>query len=181
VDKALFVDVVAKLYQEKAKAGKLAFKNNFYLERGYYDLISVLDENEDATPYIRDGKLIDLFDPALPVLTRKEVKPGEQAYLVNLSRVSNPEKPQILASASRNYVERITQNSYTFTAKSPLNTTNAMRILLPAEPKEYKATNKQGEAIEVRYSWDSNTNTCFLGFENHPDGINVDLKWQEKI
>jgi hypothetical protein len=177
VDKTLFVDIVAKLYEGKAKAGKLIFKNSFYLERGCYELISVLDEHEDSTSYIRSGKLIDLFDPVLPVLIRKEVRPGEQAYLVNISRVSNPQKPQILASASRNYDERAGQNSYAFTAKSPLNTTNAMRVLLPEEPKVYKATNRQGEALEVRYSWDSNSKTCFLGFENHPDGVKVELKW----
>ncbi|KAA6347016.1 hypothetical protein EZS27_005490 [termite gut metagenome] len=177
IDKPEFVDIVARLYEEKTQGGKLVFKNNLHLERGPYDIIAVMDENENTQAFVHTGMLIDLFDPSLPVITRKEVKPGEQAYLFNINRVVIPEKPQVLASASRIYDELVNKNRYTFVAKSPLNTTNAMRVLLPAEPKEYKASNTQGKIVEVQYTWDSNSKTCFLGFENHPDGIQVELKW----
>jgi hypothetical protein len=176
-DESGFVNIVAQLYEEKAKKGKLLFKNNFYLERGPFDIIAVMDEHTDTKPFVRSGQLIDLFDPELQVLTQKQVQPGEQAFLFNIGRVANPKTPQVLASASRNYAEQVGKKSYSFVAKSPLNTTNAMRVLLPEEPKTYKASNAQGEALEVRYSWDSNSKTCFLGFENHPDGIKVELTW----
>src|SRR5659263_48126 len=126
-----FVDTVKRLYEKTAKAGTFIEKNNFYLARGVYDLISVLDENVSDKPYIHKGRLIDLFDPKLPVLYEKTVNPGEQAYLLNIDRVEDQKKPQVLAAASRVYDEKVTKNGYSFITKSPLNTTDVMRVLLP--------------------------------------------------
>lgn len=173
-----FVDVVKHLYEQKAKAGKLVFKNHFSLTRGSFEIISVMDEGVSAEPYILKGKLIDLFDPTLPVLSRKQVNPGEQAYLYNIGRVSNPKTPQVLASASRVYDEEVGKNSYLFTAKSPANTTNVMRVLLPTAPKKTTVTDANGKVLtDVKSAWDATSKTCFLSFENHPDGIKVMLEW----
>lgn len=173
-----FVDAVKQLYEQKTKAGTLAFKNNFSLTRGNYEIISVMDEGVSNVPYTIKGKLIDLFDPTLPILNQKTVQPGEQAYLYNIDRVSNPKLPQVLASASRIYDEKTDKHSYSFITKSPANTTNVMRILLPSEPKKYTITdNKGAAATDLKTSWDTLGNTCFLSFENNPDGIIVKLEW----
>jgi hypothetical protein len=173
-----FVDVIKQLYEQKAKAGTLAFKNNFALTRGPYEIISVMDEGISNEPYAIKGKLIDLFDPTLPVINQKTVQPGEQAYLYNIARVSNSKLPQVLASASRIYDEKIDKHSYSFTAKSPANTTNVMRILMPSEPKKITVTDNKGATVtDIKTSWDTLGNTCFLSFENNPDGINVKLEW----
>jgi len=55
-----------------------------------------VDENADRSPYTIKGKLIDLFDPEIPVLDKKQVNPGEQAFLYNIGSVKNPETPQVL-------------------------------------------------------------------------------------
>ncbi|MEN6456400.1 MAG: hypothetical protein ABFD10_19265 [Prolixibacteraceae bacterium] len=173
-----FVQVVKRLYETAANAGKFIEKNNFYLERGVYDLISVLDEGVSADPYIQKGKLIDLFDPKLPVLQEKTVQPGEQAFLLNLDRVKNPEKPQVLAGASRIYDEMRTKTSYSFVAKSPLNTTNVMRVLLPAEPGKCLVSDHQGNEVkEAVWEWNEESRTVLLNFENSPEGIKVELSW----
>ena len=174
-----FVRTVKELYEGKAKAGKLAFKNNFYLERGPYDLISVMDESVSEQPYVQKGLLIDLFDPKLPVLTEKRVNPGEQAYLFNIARVANPKKPQVLAAAARIYDEQRDKNSYSFVAKSPLHTTNVMRILLPKEPTSVKLhCGQNGVTINSDATgWDAKSKTFLLSFENNPEGVNVSLKW----
>ncbi len=158
---------------------KVDYKNNLYLRRGPYEIISVLDEGENADPYIIRGKLIDLFDPNLPVLLQKQVNPGQQAYLYNIEQVTNPNKPQVLASASRVYEEKIEKKSYSFVVKSPGNTTNVMRVLLPAEPKQITVTDEKGKLItDVKASWDEGSKTSFLGFENDPDGIKVKVEWR---
>lgn len=173
-----FVDVVKQLYEQKAKAGKLTFKNHFYLNRGPFEIISVMDEGVSAEPYTIKGKLIDLFDPTLPVLNQKTVQPGEQAYLYNIERANNPKTPQVLAAASRVYDEKISKNSYSFVAKSPANTNNVMRILLPAEPKKVTVTDAAGNTIaDAKNSWDKLGKTCLLGFENSPEGVKVLLEW----
>ena len=173
-----FVQTVKRAYEVDAKSGTLQFKNNFYLERGPYDVISVMDETEDISSYKIKGELIDLFDPTLPVLTEKEIKHGEQSLLFDVDRVANKNKPQVLASASRVYDEVRNQNSYSFVAKSPLNTINAMRILLPAKAMKINVSDSDSNAINnVQFSWDEKSKTLFLGFDNSPKGIKVKLSW----
>jgi hypothetical protein len=168
---------VEQLY-EQSTGKKVGYKNSFYLRRGPYEIISVLDEAA-AAPYSIKGRLIDLFDPTLPVLSEKQVNPGDQALLYNIDLVPNPAKPQVLASASRVYDEKVANKTYSFIAKSPLNTTNVMRILLPAPPKKITVLDAKGNPItDVKSSWDAPSKTTFLSFKNNPEGIKVKLLWK---
>lgn len=173
-----FLSTVKQLYEQNAKAGSLIFKNYFYLARGPFDMIAVMDESVSEEPFTLKGCLIDLFDPKLPVLTTKMILPGEQAYLFDVGRVPDPKRPQVLAGAARIYNEVTGTKKYSFTAKSPLNTTNVMRVLLPFQPKKTMVTDVRGQALTNTQSvWDETSKTCFLGFENHPEGINVEFQW----
>lgn len=173
-----FVSIIKQLYEDKAGAGPLEFKNHFYLERGPFDLIAVMDESVNDAPYVTKGRFIDLFDPTLPVLKEKKVLPGSQAYLYNLDRMVEPEKPQVLASASRIYNEKNKKKSYSFVSKSPAETTNVMRILLPSAPTEVKLKNPDGNELSgVESVWDEFSRTLFLSFENEPDSTTVSIEW----
>lgn len=172
-----FVNTIRKLYEAKGTGSHLEFKNHFTLTRGPYELISVIDENADQSPYTIKGKLIDLFDPEIPVLNEKQVKPGEQAFLYNIGCVKNPATPQVLAAAARIYDEKVTKNGYSFIAKSPLNTTNVMRILLPKDVTKIEVTDSVGNPLHTDTSWDAFGKTCFLKFENSPEGVQVKLSW----
>lgn len=168
---------VESLYQQ-AFGQKIEYKNSFYLARGPYEIISVLDESVSQEPYTIKGKFIDLFDPGLPVIDQKEVQPGAQSYLYNLDRITNPNVPQVLATAARVYEEKYTGKSYSFVVKSPLNTTNSMRIRLPAEPKKISLTVEKGNTVAlIKSSWDSKSKTSFLSFDNLPEGVKVTLGW----
>ena len=172
-----YLNIVKQAYETDAKAGQLIIKNNFYLERGPYNIISVMDENNDSKPYHINGPVIDLFDPQLPVLANKEVQPGEQSLLLDLNRVENRNKPQVLASAARIYEEKTDGKTYSFIAKSPINTNNSMRILLPSKPTKTIVTDSKGNVINyVDTSWDESSKTLHLGFANSPDGIKVSLE-----
>jgi hypothetical protein len=171
-----FVDAVKKLYETKA-GGTLSLKNHFTLTRGPYEIISVVNENSDASPYKIEGKFIDLFHPEIPVLTEKQVQPGAQAFLYNIASVKNPRTPQVLATAARVYDEKRTKKNYSFVAKSPLNTTNVMRMLLPHKPEQTKVTDATGNVLQANSLWDEPSKTYFLSFENNPDGVHVKLSW----
>jgi hypothetical protein len=148
------------------------------LERGPYDIVAVMDESVNETPFVIEGPVIDLFDPELPILEQKSVPSNEQAFLLNLNRVKDKKRPQVLASASRIYDERTMENSYSFICKSPADTQNSMRILLPKKPKDIKVLNGTGESLaDVEKKWDVSSKTYYLGFENDPEGINVKLTW----
>ena len=168
-----------ELLYEQATGKKVRYKNNLYLRRGPYEIVSVLADGETADPYIIKGRLIDLFDPTLPVLSEKQINPGEQALLYNIDLAPNPSKPQVLASASRVSDEKTEKATYSFVVKSPINTTNVMRILLPAKPQKIILTDPKGGVItDAKTSWDALTKTAFLSFENNPDGIKVRLEWR---
>ena len=153
--------------------GKLDYKNHFYLERGPYILASVVDESDiSKDPLILKGNYIDLFEPNLPVLKQKVVNPDEQAFLFNIDAVKNKKKPQVLASASRQYDEQTGKRSYSFIAKSPSETNNVMRILLPKQPKNVKVS-----AQTFTSEWDKATHTLLLQFENNPEGVQVNIEW----
>ena len=153
--------------------GKLDYKNHFYLERGPYVLASVVDESDiSKDPLILKGNYIDLFEPNLPVLNQKVVNPDEQAFLFNIDAVKNKKKPQVLASASRQYDEQTGKRSYSFIAKSPAETNNVMRILLPKQPKNVKVS-----VQTFTSEWDKATHTLLLQFENNPEGVQVNIEW----
>lgn len=172
-----YVDIIKQAYESDAKAGKFVVKNNFYLQRGPYDIISVMDENTNTQPYVVTGPLIDMFDPKLPVLSKKIVEPGAQALLYNINRIENKKAPKVLASASRIYEEAAKPTSYAFVAKSPINTINSMRVFLPSAPKTIIVTNSNGEKVNAENSWDKQSRTLYLGFDNSPDGIKVAINW----
>ena len=152
--------------------GRLEQKNSFYLERGPYVMGAVLDENVTGSEPMRiRGSYIDLFDPKLPCLREKVVQPGEQTFLYDLRKVKNSRRPQVLAAASRQYDEETTRHSYAFTAKSPANTDNVMRILLPREPQSVNTD------VSSHNTWDEDSHTLFLQFENRPDGVHVKREW----
>ncbi|WP_215224373.1 hypothetical protein [Echinicola shivajiensis] len=172
-----FVSTIQKLYDEDTESGKLEFKNHFSLTRGPYEIISVVNENEDQSPYTIKGKFIDLFDPEIPVLDEKQVQPGEQAFLYNIESVKESNTPQVLATAARVYDEKVDKKGYTLVVKSPLNTTNVMRILLPEKAETIAITDATGKALEAESSWDESSKTCFLSFENKPEGVHIKLSW----
>ena len=171
---APLVESVKRLYEGAAHGGELLFKNNFRLERGPYELVAVMDESVSDDPCRIEGRLIDLYDPELPVVTSREIRPGEQGLFLNLDRVGQPRRAQVLAAACRTYDEVRGKRSFAFVAKSPAHTTNVMRILLPEAPKELRVGGKE---VSVEGCWDEASHTCLLRFENDPDGVQVRIGW----
>ncbi|PKD20388.1 hypothetical protein APR41_14005 [Salegentibacter salinarum] len=173
-----YLDVVKHAYEKDAFAGKLELKNNLHLKRGNYEIVAVMDESISRDNFEVEGTYIDLFDPELPVIYNKTIKPGQQALLFNINKVVEQLKPQVLASASRVYEEENNDNRYSFICKSPKNTVNSMRILLPQEPKNIQLVDSEGEDINQPESeWDENSSTQYLKFENAPDGVKVNISW----
>lgn len=169
-----YFNIVSQAYKEVTKK-TVETKNNFLIERGPYTIAAVLDESISDEPLYLKGLYIDLFDKDLPVLTEKVIRPGEQGYLYNLKQVERGVKAKVLCGASRVYDEKVGAHAYSFVAKSPLNTTNISRILLPKMPVRVEVNGQ--ELRDIQKVWDSKSKTLCLGFENHPDGVQVTIQW----
>lgn len=169
-----YFETVEKAYKKVTKKA-VETKNNFVVERGPYTIAAVLDESVSHEPLHLKGMFIDLFDKDLPVMTEKVINPGEQGYLYNIKNVAAGTKAKVLCGASRIYDEKVGARSYSFVAKSPLNTTNVSRILLPKAPVtvQVNGTNVQN----IQELWDQRSKTLRLGFENNPDGVSVNIQW----
>lgn len=172
-DKEYF-DRVSQAYKDVTNK-TVETKNYFLLERGPYTVAAVLDESVSDEPLYLKGLYIDLFDKDLPVLTEKVIRPGEQGYLYNLKQVGREVKAKVLCGASRVYDEKMGARTYSFMAKSPLNTTHISRILLPKAPVKVEVNGRP--VGEVQKLWDAKSRTLRLGFENHPDGVRVHIEW----
>ena len=146
-------------------------KNSFVLERGAYLVAAVMDESVSGEPLELKGTYVDLFDPELPVLHSKTVRPGEHAFLYNLSSVDR-RRPAVLCGASRVGDETRERRTYRFTAKSPANTDNVTRVALPKKPKSVKVNDTPAD-----HSWDAPSGTCLIRFENNPEGVRVEMEW----
>lgn len=167
-----FLATVKKAYEKNSK--ELITKNNFVLERGPFTIAAVLNELSEE-PLTLNGQFIDLFDPTLPILNQKVIQPGTQAYLYDINRAVNKNKPQILAAASRVTDEIITKKQYSFIAKSPARTNNMMRILLTAKPSKITVKTGGKELILTQNVWDEKSKTLLLGFENYSEGVEVNI------
>jgi hypothetical protein len=173
-----FIRLVRQACEEDSKGGRFVLKNNLKLQRGPYDIIAVMDESDDTRPLKVIGPLIDLFDADLPVLMKKTVKPGEQAYLYNLNRVENKQNPRVLAAASRTYEEKSVGNSFSFISKSPSGTRNVMRVLLPEKPQNIRVFDSKMNLVkQMNSEWDHSSSTCLIRFENSSEGHRVEINW----
>ena len=174
-----FVESVEKAYGEAA--GRLQQKNSFYLERGPYTLVAVLDENMVSDePFTLKGEYIDLFSPELTYCSKVDILPGQQGYFFDLKKISK-KRPQVIAAASRQYDEQTTADSYSFVSKSPQNTTNILCLYLPKAYKSPRITCTDAEGKAVTYNARTidapagalAKHLLWLSFENSPDGVRV--------
>lgn len=168
-----FVRVVDSLYATVNNKKGLIFKNSFYVQRGMYDVVAVLNEGVDSEPYCIEGLLIDLFNPELPVITSKQIQPGSQGCFINMERVHKG-KPMVLASGSREESEIATSKSYSYVAKGPERTIAVSRVYLPAPPVSLKVNGVEQYQSSL---WDATSHTYLLHFNNHPDGVKVEFRW----
>jgi hypothetical protein len=173
------------LFAVESLYGPLQWKNHFRLDRGPYKIAAALDESVSDEPYVLEGSFIDLFDPALPVLSRVSVAPGSQAFLYDLRKA--PQAPAILAAASRAYDVSRTRRSFSYTCKAPAETHNVTRILLRRKPLSVLVDGEPvgdlaGDLVDAPSgtavsAWDPATRTLFLRFPNNPDGVRVEIRW----
>jgi len=172
---SVFTNLIKKAYE--ASVGDLGFKNNFYLERGAYTIAAVMNESVSEEPLVLTGSYIDLFDPKLPILAQKVIRPGEQTFLYNLARLPKQSTPQVVVSSARIYREEFGKDGFTFLAVGPTKAKAVMRIALKKRPTRIAVTaHEYAEQVPFESDWDETSGTLLLSYGNIEEGNQVRIK-----
>ncbi|WP_165231485.1 hypothetical protein [Aquisphaera insulae] len=145
--------------------------NHIVLRRGPYVIAAGLDHAAEGTPHELRGKLIDLFDSALPVRSSVGLEPGRRVLLVD-AEAERATFPKVLAAACR--VTAVASEGATvlqFRATGPDKTEAAVRIGLAKAPTKVLV---DGHSLEPSaWSWDDGSSTVLVRFPNKADGQTV--------
>lgn len=173
---------VRGMLEAKGLEGLWKSQHYLHLRRGPYHIISVLDEsqNQEDTEngkFKLEGRLIDLFDAALPVVKQKEYEPGQVGFLYDIKHAPAI-RPWVIAGAARITDTERADGVYRFEAKGPILTRAVMRVLLDKKPSKIDVQYPQSTGLtEFDAEWDAETSTLKLDFLNQPDGVNITLEW----
>ena len=154
----------------EATGGIYHEQNSIQLQRGPYVIAAAFDESFTDQPLQIQGNYVDLLDATLPVLRQVSVPPGQQAWLLDLDKVSGPDM-MVLAAAGRveNWVVDSQQLQYEIS--SPAGTLASTRLRLPAEPRSILVNGKACDASH----WDDASKTLLLrhAVSPQPSVVNI--------
>jgi hypothetical protein len=147
---------------------ELKTQNYLLIRRGPYVVASVLDESISEKPLELSGHYVDVFDPALPFVKKRVLRPGERTLLYDLAwaRESLP-AAGIVAAGARVRKETVEEGAFSFVARGPMSTTANMRLRLPGSPKSVKAT----PSVPIKQRWDDGSGTLWLSFDNRAEEV----------
>jgi hypothetical protein len=152
-----------------------AYREQCYLllRRGPYVLAAVPDGSQhDLTPAVSlKGCFLDMLDGALPVVSARDLRPGELAFLLDVDYL-RPERVAVLAASARVQDVEVEGQTLRFCLSGPANTRVAARLLLPSAPWSATAGGNRVDCF-----WDATSSTALLRYENHPDGVQYSVAW----
>jgi hypothetical protein len=146
----------------QANVPNLRTQNHLVLRRGSYVVAAAMDESASSDPTTIKGRLVDLFDPTLPVVTDPQIRPGAVRLYRDVDAV---QRPCVIASASRIRDEASDGDAFTFRSRGPAGTRCITRIALKAKPKH--VTVRQGASLyPLTQEWDEASKTLVLRYDN---------------
>lgn len=149
--------------------------NAFVLRRGPYVISSVMEESVHDKPLTLEGTFVNLLDPALPIVSSLEVRPGEQGLLYDLE--AEDARGGLIAASSRieDYAEE--EGGLSFTAKGPTGIEAVCRLRCPFEPASVTASAEAGEetAKAPSFEWDAATRTLLIRYRHLPGGVRISV------
>jgi len=163
-------DLVRQAVQ--AAGGRWVERNHLILYRGPYRIAACLDESVGDEPLRLKGRFVDLFDADLSLRSEIALRPGQQAFLLDLTAVKD-QRPCMLASAGRVESWNATPDRLRYSTTSIEGVRVSTRLLVPAEPKSVRV---DGRPIE-QVVWDANTRTVLIRHDGRPQAVEVELRW----
>ncbi len=155
----------------EAAGGKVTQCNYIRLRRGPYVIAAVLDESVNDQPLQIAGNFVDLLDPTLAVRHDPHVQPGQQAWLLDLSRVSGS-RPLLLAAAGRVESWNVEKGKLEYTISSPEGILVSTRIILDQAPQSVRVNGEPCATTE----WDKASHTLLVRHAGTTEPVTVDIE-----
>ncbi|MGB9625110.1 MAG: hypothetical protein ACPMAQ_09635 [Phycisphaerae bacterium] len=174
VARAEYLPLVDAALRRAGLARGLATPGSFCMRRGPFVIA-----HATRTPLSIPGKLIDVFDPELPVLDGVKVAPGMSGIYRDVtsaldSAADGRSRPRVLHCTHRLTAEEYKAGVLRFTIRGPAETPAVARVLTDgAAPKGLTARDAAGKTVAVDSRPDGPTQR--LRFANHPDGVTVEV------
>ena len=132
-----------------------------------------LDESvPDASPWLLNGKFVDLFDSQLPVLSSVTLTPGKRVLLFDLTTVAG-DVPRIAAAACRVRDEVSDAKRLGFRAEGIADTQAVVCIVAKSAPSAVKLNGQALPAQDCNYA----DGTLRVKFPNSVDGVQVEVQF----
>jgi hypothetical protein len=151
--------------RELAEAGGRTWQSTNWLsvERGPYLIGTVLEEAGGM--HIVEGQYLDLLDPQLGVVTKRELAPGELTWLRDLTYDDEP----LLASAGRVVDWQQDETTLSFTCEAPRGVQVTTALRMPTEPATVSTPTESG----VDYRYDGEVGILWLRHAGEPRGTHI--------
>ncbi|MCC6443377.1 MAG: hypothetical protein IT210_07960 [Armatimonadetes bacterium] len=172
-------DQAARIYRAivryASEQAGMAYREQPYLKltRGRYIIARTFSQ-----PLKVAGPVIDLLDPALPVLVSKDIPQDSWALLYD-ARSFQGAAPDVMYCSSALLKKRAGAESIAFFARGPLKTKGVARLHTGGRLlKQAEAFDALGHPVPIETLPEAET--LLLRYDNLPDGVVVKVTWGEQ-
>jgi hypothetical protein len=168
-----YLPLVAAALRKAGVQGRLATPGAFCLRRGPFVVAHAA-----RAPLEIPGKLIDVFEPDLPLLDGARLEPNSSGLYRDVSEIlKNSQTPKVLHSTHRLMEERHEGNSTQVVVRGPAETPAVLRLFRETKIPE-KLAARTGQQKELEVKWKLSGSTLGVRFPNHPRGVTLEILWK---
>ncbi|WP_226527578.1 hypothetical protein [Metabacillus niabensis] len=173
----MYRDLITTCLNTNNHQVELKEKNYFMVKRGPYRIAAVMDESISAAPLKLNGHFVDLFDPALPVITQLQLGPEDMTLLYDLDDDISETEMKVIAASSR--IEDVINHDSGFemVVKGPEKIRAVARIYCPKKPVQASLVIGR-KRTPIEWNWHEESKTIFVQYSHSStDSTKISVKW----
>jgi hypothetical protein len=147
----------------------------FKMRRGSFIITHSTTSSVDIT-----GKMVDIFDPDLPVLTNPTINAGDSCLYRDVTNQLQSNQPSILHSTHRLISEDYSNSVLSFVVCGPQDTPAVVRLFYPYSGIENNISVYDSNDQSTTFNLVDDGETFRLNFPNAPDGITVEIDYSSQ-
>lgn len=169
-----YISLVDNALRKAGVDGGLVTPGGFCMRRGPF-----VAAHATRNPLAVSGRLVDVFDPELPVLNGARLEPGASGLYRDVTafveqKSSEGNRPRVLHCTHRLMSEEYKGGVLRFTIRGPAETPAVVR-LIPAGATAGRISARDAAGKEVAVDVREDGTTLRLRFPNAPDGVTVEV------